>query len=70
MPPLALPRAAAALAALSIEVPTATTEAAPATTSSHVAPAPPPKDPIEAENEALANFVSWLIANGKRAKES
>ena len=69
MPPLALPRAAAALAALSIEVPTATTTEAPR--ESAAAPpstsrvAAPPKDPIEAENEALAEFVSWLIANGK-----
>jgi len=67
-PPLALPRAAAALAALSIEMPTTTAEAARESaaapiSSNHVAA--PPRDPIEAENEALAEFVSWLIANGE-----
>lgn len=38
--------------------------------SSQVPLPPPVVDPIEAENEALAEFVSWLIANGeKRTKE-
>ena len=68
LPPLALPRAAAALAALSIEMPTTTAEAARESaaapiSSNHVAA--PPRDPIEAENEVLAEFVSWLIANGE-----
>lgn len=69
---MTLPRAAAALAALSLEVPpaeardsdvalaTATAEAAPIASRPAV-----DVDPIEAENEALAEFVSWLIANGE-----
>jgi len=63
LPPLALPRAAAALAALSLDVPAAAATAAPIEDASRVAAAAV-RDPIEAENEALAEFVSWLIANG------
>lgn len=67
-----LPRAAAALAALSLEVPTAEARESVAALATAEAAAPIASrpaavsvDPIEAENEALADFVSWLIANGE-----
>ena len=70
LPPLALPRAAAALAALSLEAPTTAEARCEVVEIAVEAPAPLASnvvkkvDPIEAENDALAEFVSWLIAIG------
>ena len=63
MPPLPRQMSDEALAALSLDVPAAAATAAPIEDASRVAAAAV-RDPIEAENEALAEFVSWLIANG------